>query len=64
MTVTQIARLFGLEKPRVSRLATDGTFVSNGEARNARRIDVLSVVRWELDRLNRQDAEYPDAGSR
>lgn len=57
LKVTEIAGLFALTRSNVSKLATDGTFVTNGKVGNDRRIDVLSVVRWTLDRLKREGVE-------
>lgn len=56
LKVTQVASLFAMNAGQVSRHADKGTFVTNGNTGSDRRIDVLSVIRWELDRLAKQDA--------
>lgn len=56
LKVTQVASLFAMNPGQVSKLADKGTFVTNGHTGSDRRIDVLSVVRWVLDRLAKQDA--------
>lgn len=53
LKVTQIAKLFALSAGRVSKLAGNETFVSNGKTGNDRRIDVLSVIKEVLARLDR-----------
>jgi hypothetical protein len=53
LKVTQIARLFALNAGQVSKLGDNGTFITNGKTSYERRIDVLSVVRRELARLER-----------
>ena len=55
LKVTQIAKLFALNAGQVSKLCEAGTFATNGKTGHDRRVDVLSVVRWVLDRLNRQE---------
>ncbi len=60
LKVTQIARLFDLNPGQVTKLANAGTFATNGKTDHERRIDVLSVAKWELDRLARQD-NVPDS---
>jgi hypothetical protein len=54
LKVKQVARLFALNASQVSKLADAGTFVTNGKTGFDRRIDVLSVTKWVLDRLNRE----------
>jgi hypothetical protein len=57
LKVTQIARLFALNAGQVSKLADSGTIASNGKSGNERRIDVLSVIKRELGRLDRDDRD-------
>jgi len=59
LKVKQIAKLFAFSSSEVSKLANAGAFVTNGRTGHDRRIDVLSVVKRELHRLNRED----DAGA-
>lgn len=59
LRVRQVARVFALNPGQVSNLADDGTFVTNGMTGYDRRIDVVSVVQWVLERLNRQEAAGP-----
>ncbi|MBX9626955.1 MAG: hypothetical protein K2X82_24350 [Gemmataceae bacterium] len=54
LKVTQVARLFATSAGQVSKLCDAGGLVTNGKAGTDRRIDVLSVVKRELDRLARQ----------
>ena len=56
LKVTQVAKLFALAPGQVSKAADAGTFVSNLKNGHDRRIDVLSVVKRELERLNRGDS--------
>ena len=56
LKVKQIAALFALAPSQVTKLANAGTFVTNGKTEHDRRIDVLSVVRYTLDRLNQASA--------
>ncbi len=51
LKVTQVEALFGISRGQVSKLADAVTFVTNGKTGNDRRINVLSVVRWSLNRL-------------
>lgn len=60
LKVTEIAKLLALNPGQVSKYGEAGTFVTNGKTGHDRRIDVLSAVRWELDRLARQD-NAPDS---
>ena len=63
LKVAQVAALFALNRGTVSKLADAGTFVTNGRTGHDRRIDVLSVVGWNLGRLARQAAgDDPAAG--
>jgi hypothetical protein len=59
LKVTQVANLFALNRGQVSKLADDGTFVTNGNTGHDRRIDVLSVIKRELDRLAHQGEPGP-----
>src|SRR5262249_42903370 len=59
LRVRQVAKVFALNPGQVSNSADDGTFVTNGKTGYDRRIDVVSVVRWVLERLNRQDTAGP-----
>ena len=56
LKVTEIARLFAMNAGQVSKLADAGRFVTNGKTGHDRRIDVLSEIPRELDRLNRDAA--------
>ncbi len=56
LKVTQVAKLFALNPGQVSRNSDAGTFTTNGRTGSERRIDVLSVVKWVLERLDRQSA--------
>jgi hypothetical protein len=57
LRVRQVASLFALNPGVVARSADAGTFATNGHSGYERRIDVLSVVRWVLERLDRQGPE-------
>lgn len=56
LKANQIAMLFGFNRGGVSKYADAGKFVTNGHKGHDRRIDVLSVVRSELARLETQAA--------
>ena len=55
LKVTQIAKLFALHAGQVSKLCDAGTIATNGKTGYDRRVDVLSVVRRELDRINAEE---------
>jgi hypothetical protein len=54
LKVKQIAQVFALTPSQVTKPADAGTFVTNGKSGYDRRIDVLSVIRRELERLKEQ----------
>jgi hypothetical protein len=56
LKVKQISQLFALSASQVTKLADAGTFVTNGKSGYDRRIDVLSVIKRELERLNAQNS--------
>ncbi len=62
LRVRQIGRLFDLNPGVVTKLADDGIFVTNGQSGYDRCIDVLSVIRRELDRLDRPESANPETG--
>jgi hypothetical protein len=55
LKVTQVAKLFALNAGQVSKLCDAGTLATNGKTGHDRRVDVLSAVRRELDRINAED---------
>lgn len=55
LRVRQVASLFDLNPGVVSKNADAGIFVTNGQTGFERRVDVLSVVRWQLERQSRPD---------
>jgi hypothetical protein len=56
LKVTEVAKLLAMNAGQVSKNADAGTFATNGKSGHDRRIDVLSAVRWVLDRLARQNS--------
>ena len=63
LRVSQVARLFAQNAPQVSRLADAGAYVTNGKRGPERRIDVLSVIRREFERLDREEGASGATGS-
>jgi hypothetical protein len=59
LKVTQVAKLFAINAGVVSKRCDDGTYVTNGLTGHDRRIDVLSVIRQQLEQLAKQAS--PDA---
>ncbi len=55
LKVTQAARVFALTPSRVTKLADQGTFITNGKIGYERRVDALSLIKWVLDRVDRPD---------
>jgi len=60
LRVRQVASLFNLNPGVVTKNADAGIFITNGKTGYERRIDILSVVQWELARLNQQDMVVTD----
>lgn len=56
----QVAALFALSQSQVSKLANSSAFGTNGKTDHDRRIDILSVVKWNLDRLAQQVEDDAD----
>jgi hypothetical protein len=60
LTVTEAARVTGVNTGVITHAADAGQLKSNGKQGRARRIDPAGLTRWQLERANKKEPEESD----